>query len=428
MERDAAYYNSDVVLNRPDSTRRLRLLYLGFAFPPGVAALHPGLNPAGHALETQMIAELRESFDVRSTGVLPMAPPKIKEPDPDSGVDHDLILLEKSPELFHRFRSLACLKAQYRRWRASGWEPDAVLVYNLSPIYNQFLLWLRRHSPRPKLVLLLLDSPSLGVPVQRWKRFRRCFKPMYTADCDMIWRFDACIGLSKATERYFLPRKVPFLWMPGGCRPARARFSDDCSFPERNGSLRLGYFGNLADHAGVQSLIETVLSAHIPVTLEICGYGKLADSVSAMATHNQRLRFHGLLTPAQCLGFGRACDVLVNPRPSSHGNENNFSSKLFDYALAGRSILTSTLSGVEEVLGPDAFYFDPQEFEKNLQRSLHLLAGIDRSELDRRGRSVQERVLSDFSWTRQGARLTTFLSQVCTGRRLKEETSEALAA
>jgi hypothetical protein len=41
-------------------------LYLGFAFPPGVAAFHPGINLAGHALETQMIAELRRYFDIPS--------------------------------------------------------------------------------------------------------------------------------------------------------------------------------------------------------------------------------------------------------------------------------------------------------------------------------------------------------------------------
>src|SRR5689334_4791826 len=112
------------MLNRTNSPKpRLRLLYLGFAFPPGVAALHPGINPAGHALETQMLGELREQFEVRSTGVLPLQPPAIEAADPASGVAHDLILVEKPPELFHRFRSLACLKTQYRRWRDAGWVP-----------------------------------------------------------------------------------------------------------------------------------------------------------------------------------------------------------------------------------------------------------------------------------------------------------------
>jgi hypothetical protein len=403
------------------------LLYLGFAFPPGVAALNPGLNPAGHALETQMIAELREYFEVRSTGVLPLAPPVVEAADPATGIAHDLILLEKPPELFHRFRSLARLKAQYRRWRAEGWEPDVLLVYNLSPIYNQFLLWLRRHPKCPKLVLLLLDSPNLGVPVRRWKQFRRRFKPMHTADTEMIRRFDACIGLSRETAKYFRPRNVPFLWMPGGCTPARACHADRTE-DQRNGAVLLGYFGALAEHAGVRPLIETLLATEVPACLAICGYGKLSETVSTLADQNPRLKFHGLLTPADCLNFGRACDVLVNPRPASHGNENNFSSKLFDYSLTGRAILTSQLSGAEEVLGPEAFYFDPHDFNRSLRESLLAVTKTPRGELDRRGTAIQQRVISQFSWGKQGSRVASFLKGVCAGQFVAEELAEAVAA
>ena len=393
-----------------------------------MAALNPGINPAGHALETQLIAELRERFEVRSAGVLPLAPPLVETADPASGIAHDVILLDKAPELLHRFVSLGCLKAQYRRWQARGWEPDVVLVYNLSPIYNQFLLWLKRHRKCPKLVLMLLDSPSLGVPVQRWKQFRRRFKPMYTPDCEMIWRFDACIGLSKSTEKYFRPRQVPFLWMPGGCSPARACAAENCVPDQRNGTVRLGYFGALADHAGVRPLIDILLATQIPASLDICGYGKLGQTLDRLASGNSRLRFHGLLTPGDCLRFGRSCDVLVNPRPATHGNENNFSSKLFDYALTGRSILTSRLSGVEEVLGPEAFYFDPHDFNQSLRASLVALAKTRRSELDRRGLAIQQRIVSHFSWTKQGARIASFLNLVCTGKVGAEELTEALAA
>ena len=374
------------------------------------------------------MAELREHFEVRSAGVLPVQPPVLQTADPASGIAHDLILLDKPPELFHRLVSLACLKAQYRRWRANGWEPDVVLVYNLSPIYNQFLLWLKRHLRCPKLVLLLLDSPNLGVPVQRWKTFRRRFKPLYTPDCEMIWRFDACIGLSKVTEKYFRPRNVPFLWMPGGCTPARVCLADPGTPDRRNGSVRLGYFGALADHAGVRPLIETVLATQIPALLEICGYGKLAQTLNSLGTQNGRLKFHGLLTPSECLRFGITCDVLVNPRPATHGNENNFSSKLFEYALTGRSILTSRLSGVEDVLGPEAFYFDPQDFSRSLRTSLLGLAQTKREELDRRGAAIQQRILSQFSWAKQGARVASFLKRTCSGTLIAEELTEALAA
>jgi glycosyltransferase involved in cell wall biosynthesis len=406
-----------------------RLLYLGFAFPPGVASLFPNLNPAGHALETQMIAELRRYFEIRSVGVLPIEPPKFEATNPVSGIAHDLVLLEKQPEVCHRLRSLVRLKNQYRTWRSAGWEPDLVLVYNLSPIYNQFIAWLRRQSKCPKLVLLLLDSADLGQKTRWLKQFRRRFKPMITPDAEMISCFDGCVGLSRTVEQYFQPRQVPFLWMPGGCTPDRALTNGASMEPfERRDQPKFGYFGALGAHAGVKLLVDVFLKSDVPGTLEICGYGKVGDALALLHEGQGRIRYHGLLTPAECLRFGRSCDVLINPRPTTHGNENNFASKLFEYALCGRAILTSRLSGAEAVLGPDAFYFDPHDFEASLREAFETLIKITRSELDRRGAAVQERIVGRFSWESQASRLASFLKKLENPTPVAVERAEALAA
>ncbi len=394
----------------------LRLLYLGFAFPPGVAELHPGTNPAGHALETRMITGLRRHFEIRSAGVLPfvLSPMSASKADPESGIAHEIVLVEKPPELLSRFQAVACLKAEYRKWKASGWEPDAVMVYNLSPIYNAFLRWLRRQPRCPKLVLLLLDSPNLGQALPWLKRFRRRFKPLYVPDSEMILQFDACAGLSQATEKYFKPRQVPFLWIPGACTPARALYGNGPSEgTEPNAPIRFGYFGALGPYAGARQLVEIFLARKVPGTLELCGHGNNGDEFREIAQSNPQLKFHGLLTPDESLRFGRTCDVLVNPRPVSHGNENNFASKLFDYALTGRAILTSRLSGVEAVLGPEAYYFDPRDFSAGLGHALLDLAATRRQELNRRGLAIQQRVTTEFSWAGQSDRLAQFVREVC---------------
>src|SRR5262249_32556412 len=190
-------------------------------------------------------------------------------------------------------------------------------------------LWLRTEFRLPKLMLLLEDSPNLDQKISSLKQFRRRFQPLFTADSEMIRRFDGCVGLSKAVGKYFRPRNIPFLWMPGGCTPARAvRNGEDPKPGPQTPGLRLGYFGALGAHAGVKPLIETFLATNLSASLEICGYGKMGEQLSDLAHRDARLRYHGLLSPAECLRFGHACDVLVNPRPASHGNENNFASKL----------------------------------------------------------------------------------------------------
>src|SRR5262249_46518044 len=110
-----------------------------------------------------------------------------------------------------------------------------------------------------------------------------------------------------------------------------------------------------------------------------------------------------------------------------HGNQNNFPSKLFDYAMTATAILTSRLSGVENVLGPNAYYFDPFNFEGSISQSLRAIAGTSRSEILRRGAAMRDRVLGEFSWKKQGARLAEFMCNPA-GEHAGAEPARALAA
>jgi len=272
---------------------------------------------------------------------------------------------------------------------------------------------LRRQSPRPCLVLLLLDSVQLGTPLPLLKRLRYRLKPLVVPDADMLQEFDACIGLSIDVENYFKPSRTPFLWMPGACDPSRTPSPATKEDPDAS-PVSFGYFGALAAHAGVGELVEVFLQSSIPGTLRVCGYGKLSETLKRLAQNNARFRFDGLLPkPDDCLPFGRSCDVLVNPRPPGFGNRNNFPSKLFDFALCGRAILSSRISGVEQVLGPDAFYYDAACHPASLLEALEKIAALNRLELRHRGKAIHNRVLTDFNWANQARRLAAFLEAVC---------------
>jgi glycosyltransferase involved in cell wall biosynthesis len=394
---------------------RPRLLYLGFAFPPGVQALHPDLNPAGHLFETNLVAALRPFFEIRTVGMLPLrAPAPVPGADPASGVAHDLVLEDLPPAHVRRRLALAQLERRFRQWRAAGWQPDAVLAYNLTPVYNAFIRRLRSQGVRARRVLLLLDSSQLGRRPSLGRRLRRLLKPLAVADEAMLGEFDACVGLSRDAERYFRPGGRPYLWMPGACRPERAPAGaaepagGEAADPAA--PIRFGYFGAIAEHAGIFELADAFLRTSLPATLRVCGYGRGSARLAELARRDPRIEFAGLLpSPDDCLAFGRTCDVLVNPRPASHGNENNFPSKIFDYALCGRAILTARLSGVDEVIGEDGFYFDPEDYAASLGARLVELAGTPRAELRRRGAATRERVCAEYTWERQGARIAAFI-------------------
>lgn len=388
-----------------------RLLYLGYAFPPGVAVLHPGANPAGHALETRMIAALRGHFEIRSVGILHVPlPPQPWAGDPANGINHELLLTEPAPELVSRRVALSRLKRCYLEWRAQGWMPATILVYNLGPVYNTFVRWLHRQNPRPRLVLLLLDSQQLGRRLSWSKRFRYRFKPLVVPDAEMLRWFDACIGLSTETAAYFAPTGTPFLWMPGACDPGR--MPPEMDRPVEAAPVCFGYFGALSAYSGVRELAEEFLRSSISATLRICGYGKMNESLQQLAHQDARLQFAGLLKAEACLPFGQSCDVLVNPRPPGFGNQNNFPSKLFDYALCGRAILSSRISGVDHVLGDEAFYYDVARHPASLREALERIARLEPRELRRRGAAIQERVCTRFTWANQAARMAEFIQRL----------------
>src|SRR3954468_21500858 len=384
-----------------------KLLYLGFAFPPGMASSFPGVNPAGHRFETDMVRSLQQFFEIGSVTLIPREAAKMPRVETGSaGVEPALILSHYKPEISARRGAVKELQDWFTRTTASGWVPDAVLVYNLSPVYNRFVRSLQNSNHQIKRVLLLADSSSLGTAISPWKRLRKSFKPLYVPDSTAITWFDACIGLSPETRRFFEPRDVPWTWMPGGVSGEPI----DSDRP-REGPISFGYFGALAAHSGILPFVECYLNSNLPGPLRICGYGKLEMEIRTFT--DPRLEFAGQLPSAdECLRFAATCDVLVNPRPLSHGNDNNFPSKLFQYALTGRSILTSRLSGTEEVLGPAGFFFDPVDFKRELFEKLSAIAATPRKALDQSGKAIRDRVLREYGWSRQGQRIAEFISSL----------------
>ena len=388
---------------------RRKLLYLGFGFPPGVASAFPEVSPAGHGFETSLIAALAPHFEIQSAGLLPAAESEFPATRDDSpGVPHQLLLVDQAPELYHRWRSSRRLRHWYQGLQRDGWEPDAVLVYNLPAVFNDFIRWLHRQPGRPATVLLLADSSTLGRKLSATKRLRYRCKPMTWLDDEMLPCFDACVGLSRDTRRFFAPRNAPWLWLPGACNPDEA---PPAFAPAHAGPIRFGYFGALAGHSGVMEMTRTFLNTASPATLHVCGYGKLASELRALAAGNPQLKFDGLLPrPVDCLPWAQNLDVLVNPRLAGVGNENNFPSKLFNYALAGRAILTSRMSGVEEVLGEAANYFDPENFSAALAEQFRALAAEPRVALAERGARLRARILANYAWSQQAERLAGFIS------------------
>ena len=387
---------------------RLRLLYLSNAFPPGVSGRFPSLCAAAHTTETRLTQALAKQTVVSTVGLLPGTLWGRLEPRDDSlGLEHKLLLWERNPKLLHRWRSWRQLRHFYLTEVARVGVPDVLLVRNLTTVFNYFVRWLRRQRVRPRIVLVLADS-GLGQPVSCPRRFRYLFKPMQTLEREAMLWYDACLGFGLESRRYFEPRGVPWMWMPSAFNFC---YEPPPADPARDGPIRFGYFGGLSQDIGVLSLVRAFLAAGIPGPLQICGFGGLTDTLKKIAGEYPTFRFDGLLPrPLDCLPWAQSVDVLVNPRLPFRGRDNSFPSKIFEFGMTGKAILSTRTGGVDLVLGDDGIYLATENFEDSLGRKLCEVAAMDRAELHRRGTAIRNRILKDFNWDAQAGRIVEFLT------------------
>jgi glycosyltransferase involved in cell wall biosynthesis len=391
---------------------RLDLLYLTYAFPPGVSGRFPSLNPAGHPTETRMAQALSRLAEVSTVGMLAREVFGELEPRDDSiGLEHDLLLWARRPELWHRWHSWRQLRRFYIEKTTRHGVPDVLLVKNMGPVFNRFVRWVWTQSPRPLIVLILADAGRLGQKIRFSHRLRCAFKPMVTLDeAKAILWFDACISFGIGTRRYFEPRGVPWMWMPSAFN---FRYDPPPASPTQTGPIRFGYFGALAEHAAVLPMVQGFLNANVPGTLHVCGHGKLSNILKKFAEHHSSFHFDGLLSkPSDCLAWAQKIDVLINPRLPIHGLENSFPSKIFEFGMTGKAILSTRIGGVDEVLGKEGLYLETENFEDELRRKLCETAVMDRAELQRRGAAIRNRILQEFNWDEQARRMIEFLTGI----------------
>lgn len=357
-----------------------------------------------------MAQALSRRAGVSTVGLLPGEVFGRLEPKDDSiGLEHALLLWDRRPELWHRWNSWRQLRHFYLQQATCSGVPDVLLVRDMHPLFNYFVRWLRRQRPRPLIALVLADS-GLGQPVSFFRRFRYRFKPMQTLDDRAVHWYDACLGFGLESRSHFEPRGVPWMWMPSAFN---FEYDPPPPDPAEDGPIRFGYFGVLSQDTGMSSMMRAFQASGIPGSLRVCGFGELTGALKKLAAQNPNFHFDGLLPrPSDCLTWAQQVDVLVNPRLPLPGRDNSFPSKIFEFGMTGKAILSTRIGGVDRVLQEEGLYLKTDYFEDSLRQKLREVAAMDRAELQRRGTAMRNRILKDFNWDAQAGRMVEFLENI----------------
>lgn len=402
--------------------RRLRFLCLGNQCPPGWAGKSSTLHR--YCGEVFFWQELARRADVSTLGLLhrDLWERRFEPKDDIPGLEHELILWDRNPALWHRWISWRKLRSFYLQKVERGQMPDAIVVCNLQHVFNHFVKWLLKQPKRPLVVLQICDSGGLGEKIPLSRQIRYLFKPMQMLEAQAVKMYeDGCILSSVTSKKYFEPRGVPWVW-----HPANYKFEYEPPRPSnQSGPINFGYFGALSPVYAIDSVVRAFLKANVPGKLFMCGRGELTEELAGLARLHPNFQFDGFLPKeSDCLDWAQKADVLINSRFPIRGQDNSFPSKVLEYGVAGKAILTTRVGGTDAALGEEGIYFGTDDFEETLAGKIREVSRMDRSELQRRGQAIRTKVLKDFSAQEQARRVFEFLEGLVHSRGLPESANQ----
>jgi glycosyltransferase involved in cell wall biosynthesis len=397
------------------TNRRLRVLYLGNAMQKGWG----GRLPTTHVYsgEIFLMQKLSNFAEVSTVGLISgrLWEKRFEALDDTPGLEHELLLWDRNPALWHRWASWRNLRNYYLAKVRQGKGPDVIVVRNLQHVFNYFVNWLRKQPGHPPIVLLLGDSGGLGEKFSWWRRFRYHFKPMQMLeDVSLLEMYDGAILSGISAKKYFEPRGVPWVW-----HPAIYKFEYTPPPPrDDKGPIRFGYFGRLFEYYGIIEMVNAFLKSKIPGSLHICGFGKeMSVELRKLASIHPTLHFDGFLPKeSDCLDWAQQVDVLINSRLPLQGQDNSFPSRVLEYGIAAKAIISTRVGGAAEAIGEEGIYLDARDFEKEMEEKFREVAGMDRPELQRRGRAIRDRILKEFSGDEQARRVFELLEGIVNKR------------
>ena len=165
----------------------------------------------------------------------------------------------------------------------------------------------------------------------------RINKWMFDRGLKSLHRFDGLISFTEEVKDD-LRVDIPFCSFSIGCNPD----SIPEQLPEIISEKTAVYAGTLMYYNGIQEMLKAFVLLGPEYQLHIYGYGPLEREVERAASEHSNIVFHGRFDSSNTAEVLAKYQLLLNPRRIDPAIGNfTFPSKLVDYILTGKSVLTS---------------------------------------------------------------------------------------
>ena len=172
------------------------------------------------------------------------------------------------------------------------------------------------------------------------------------------------------------------------------------------------YSGALTEYSGILTLLEAMKYVDPEAVLEIYGSGPLVERVKDFEKKNSNIKYMGMVENDKMVRIQQSAYLLINPRHSDDPIAMvTFPSKMFEYMLSGRPVLTTKLNGLSEGFLKNLFLIEEESPEGFADAINNIIASSD-CELLEKALQAREFVIKEKNWEHQVNDIVDFLRYI----------------
>lgn len=309
--------------------------------------------------------------------------------------------------LKHFTRFLSCLVVLPRLIARKN--VNWLFIHGIHTPYLLFGLLARLFSI--KLVVVLTDPP--GVILSTDGVVARVLKRVDVRITGWtLSHVDAVIALAPELAQRFAINK-PAVIFPGILDSSLTSMVDAApARPFAAEPFTILYAGGLSQAYGVGRLIDAILGIYeLPVRLKLFGRGDQESRIKELAVKDDRFFYGGFVDNEELVPELLKADVLINPRPTHEDfSIMSFPSKLIEYLVMGRPVLTTRIPSIPESYRENFFYIN-DESPNGIREAILTLATMPNDERNKKAATGRAFILSEASEFAVGRKIADFIYQ-----------------
>ena len=324
-----------------------------------------------------------------------------------TGSSRDVTVSYRNIPYYSILSRTRALKKEARAWAMVHREEEVrVLVYSMHSPFMSAALEVKKVIPQAKVYVIVPDLPQyMDMQMSKLKAFLK--KINWQQIKALLPRIDGFILYSRHMADFLGLKAGDWMVMEGSFDPTVLTEQGEKA---RKDTFALMYSGALEHRYGVGALLEAMKLLPENIELWLTGGGNAVPDIEEAARKDSRIKLYGFLPSRKDLLRKQfEADCLISTRsPQEAGSTYCFPSKLFEYMISGKPVISTVIPGIPE----EYFrYLLPLESisPDQIARRVLDVARMEPSAREALGREGRDFVLREKSNTFQCARILDFI-------------------